>query len=128
MTDLEQLALRCEGADKGSRELDEAIQWAIGRVGLKQRIKRFTASLDAATSLVPEGLSFEVRSSGIGDKGQALVWDPMTQPGTSGHGQWRARNCATPELALTAAALRARARQTRQPQEGGDAPQQGDVE
>ena len=73
-----------------------------------QRV-RYTSSFDAAMTLVPVGLSFEVRASGIGDKGQALVWDPMTQPGFSSHRSWRVTGCASPALALCAAALRARA-------------------
>jgi len=69
----------------------------------------YTASIDAAMSLVPDGLSFEVRSSGIGDKGQATIWDPMTQPGLSSHRQWNVKGCHSPALALCAAALKARA-------------------
>jgi hypothetical protein len=66
----------------------------------------YTASLDAAMTLVPEGISFEVRRSGTGDKGQAMLWDPMRAPGDL---QWRVTGCASPALALCAAALRARA-------------------
>ena len=66
----------------------------------------YTASLDAAMTLVPEGWSFEVRCSGTGDRGQASAWNPMKAPG---HEEVRVMGCATPALALTAAALRARA-------------------
>lgn len=70
-------------------------------------VPRFTASLDAAMTLVPGGFSFEVRASGLGDKGQATVWNPMTQPGLPSHKSWTVRGCNSPALALTAAALRA---------------------
>lgn len=109
------LAVRVEALAEPSREVDCTIGKLIGFMPPPELMTSspwafspdYTASLDAAMSLVPEGLSFEVRSSGTGDKGQALIWDPMTQPGLSSHRQWRVTGCATPAMALAAASLRA---------------------
>jgi hypothetical protein len=68
----------------------------------------YTASLDAAMTLVPEGMSFEVRRSGTGDRGQATVWCPLHAVSIR---EWRVTGCASPAHALCAAALRARAAQ-----------------
>jgi hypothetical protein len=72
-------------------------------------LPRYTASIDAAMTLVPEGWSFEVRRSGTGDRGQATVWDPMCIPGRPS--EVRVTGCANPALALTAACLKVRAAQ-----------------
>lgn len=69
-------------------------------------VPAYTSSLNSAMTLVPSGFSFEVRSSGTGDKGQANVWNPMRAPGQC---EWRAKDCASPALALVAACLKARA-------------------
>lgn len=84
----------------------------------------------AAVLLVPEGLSFEMRSSGTGDAGQATVWDPMRIPGDR---EWRVYDCKAPALALAAAILRA-CDSGRSPKGGdrlrapGEADQSGDGE
>ncbi len=112
--DLLALAARVEAADGADRALDAE----IGAVTLKngavrvtddgRRLqispppRRYTASLDAAASLVPEGWNWEVYSDGT-----ALLWMPPA-------GEWSIRrtavaDAATPALALTAAALRAMA-------------------
>ena len=97
------LAERCEKATGGDRELDEEIGAAIGKPshftddeGSRFRItRRYTASLDAAMSLVPEGdLHLEIKRGKV----WAFVGSPI-----------RAATAATPALALCAAALRARA-------------------
>jgi hypothetical protein len=128
MTDLEQLALRCEGAEGPDRELDALIfastldltetrfasieDWAAQAQRGKWNWPRFTASLDAAMTLVPVHHEWSVNWGG---NSSADVSQLPDGPASFGY-------ASTPALALTAAALRARARQTRQPQEGGDAP------
>jgi hypothetical protein len=103
-----ELAERCEQAAGPERELDNAI-WAAAvanppcpdhtKLG-KLECSRFTASLDAAMTLVPEGkrLKVETAASGanavIWQYGPTVVWDA---------------DARTPALALCAAALRARA-------------------
>ena len=71
-------------------------------------VTKATTSLDAAVTLVPERLSWEVRRSGFGNPSQADIGDPMQSPPNS-----MARvsiNRGVPAaLALCAAALRARA-------------------
>lgn len=130
MTDLSSLIARVEGASADSEDLFSDVfdavfpqpdsawlssgEWSPEYSNwndLQWRFYNFTnvgAWLDAAITLVPEGMSFEVRSSGLGDKGQATVWNPMTQPGLSSHESYRVNNCSGPAIALTAACLRAR--------------------
>lgn len=67
-------------------------------------LPRFTASLDAAMTLVPEGWSVLMA---FGPKGAVCDVSPE---GLGGNGTWPAHaRAATPALALTAAALLARA-------------------
>lgn len=69
---------------------------------------KFTASLDAAMMLVPEGASWQ-----LGD-GFSFAWAIVTLPNENPiiePGEMTAK-AATPALALVAAALRARAQQT----------------
>jgi len=101
MTDLSSLIERIEKSEGADREIDRQIGLAVS----VQPAPAYTASIDAAMTLVPEGWSFEVRSSGTGDPGQASVWNPMRAPG---HEEYRVSNFATPALALCAAALKAR--------------------
>jgi hypothetical protein len=120
-TELERLARRCEEASGRDRDLDDAIIDAFGwrndfcvpippgYIGLPA----YTASLDAAMSLVPEGmecmpLSFKVEHFYLGNsiwQSRASVWDGLG--GVSSLDT--ASVAATPALALTAASLRARA-------------------
>lgn len=138
MTDLERLAARCEAADGGDRGLDAEIASACNVIpenyeraivhGVEQPYWwkvphdkwaldwtpfKYTTSLDAAMTLVPEGYRLQLSD-----------WDHET---LRAHGPWQAiltphgRRCdfsrcmplcdhaATPALALCAAALRARA-------------------
>jgi len=114
------LAARVEQATGPCAELDAQ----IGRFAASEFLgyvpdepqhgcQKFTASLDAAMSLVPEDLSWEVRRSGGGGGGQAIIWDYQRQPGCVGGrlggGDIRVRSAATPALALVSASLRARA-------------------
>lgn len=88
-------------------------QWVMDTVDGRLLIEAYTASLDAAVGLVPEGLSFGFTAPYRRDvvvsvfvpkseKSEAQVWVPLEQ--TVGRAA-----AATPALALTAASLRARA-------------------
>lgn len=126
MTDPDTLAAlvaRVEQAAGPDRELDVLISVAVGRgdeethvityipeMGLKpQRVawrpnglagdvecRRYTASLDAAVTLVPEGAGFVLSAYGDGTAAFATITVGTTT------------KAATPALALVAAALRAR--------------------
>lgn len=98
MTLLE-LAERCEAATGPSYVLDLEIAEVIAPTELAWQ-PPFTASLDAALMLVPEGWTGIVPITGGDD---AWLWQERALAGT-GH---RCR-AATPALALCAAALRAR--------------------
>lgn len=114
MPDLLELAARCEAADGASYELEREIAAAVGHPSVTAssfamqyegiRLPNYTASLDAAVSLVPN----DVREWHCGKhyktgQGQAYMLapkalrDPIYCLAT------------TPALALCAAALRARA-------------------
>ena len=129
MIDHEQLAARIEALDGPSREVDAEI-YAWVRMSLygspeaypapsgKGRVvcwyksgthgttiaPRYTASLDAAMSLVPEGASWEMRWFS-GDKKSWITFFP---PGDAEDDYFHIYNARTPALALCAAALRAR--------------------
>lgn len=123
--DLLELAARCEAATGLDRELDCAIGVAIGRFftepnkgwperldyverrgdvanypghGFDQLVPRYTASLDAAMTLVPEGTRLQYQN--FGDIGGRHMW--LVSPNE------RFVSAAPPALALCAAALRAR--------------------
>ena len=120
--ELGELAERCERASGPDRELDAAIARAIGfgcvaqdpqasgdgwiawtgphfRSGPWERLKAYTASVDAAMALVPKGLMFELTTTGF--KPGATVC------GSSISDTHEGSYAATPALALTAACLRA---------------------
>jgi len=105
MTDIATLIARLEAATAGSRELDSAISRAVGDVtaielctdhGRIVGCPAFTASIDAALALVPEGKDWTVRSCAV----MAEV--------DIGEDEWISVNAATPALALCIAALRVR--------------------
>lgn len=106
--DLKALAERCEAADGPSRELDAEIAVALnlpwdyaadwGPRGMDKPVAQpYTASLDAAMMLLPEGYMW-----GIGSTGSATLAKPV-----NGLFPVHRGNAATPALALTAACLRA---------------------
>lgn len=111
-TDLIALAERVEALTGPCRETDKAIMDALVkhgvmafRVGLDNF--RVTASLDAAMSLVPEGSMW---ACGNHDNYRETPWAWCLAPGMS----WDDADnffAATPALALTAAALRARTKE-----------------
>lgn len=122
------LAERCEEAAAGSDELDEAISCAIfpelrqvsvtasvtgpemiwEMRGQRVRILDYSSSLDAALSLVPEGWAWMVRRSAPDDS-QHPYHAAYVRRGLNDEDSTRYGVAATPEQALTAAALRARA-------------------
>lgn len=120
MTDaktLIELAKRCEKATGPDRELDDRIdvavfpeRHAVAHVFAERqgpfcrwlnRCPRYTASLDAALTLVLEGLRFEVTTTGY-KPGATVCGNSLTGPHEGSY-------AATPALALTSASLRARA-------------------
>src|SRR3569832_1648284 len=114
-----ELAERCEAATRPDRELDWDIADAMGSNGsIHKRVAapRYTASLDAAMTLVPEHGAVE-RSGWhtIGTPWAGFeIWMYREENGTWLHSSSdpiTEGNAATPALALCAAALRARASQ-----------------
>lgn len=125
MTDILDLARRCEQAGEPSRELDAAIDVAvfpdhrvdgdhvIDRMGFGKPVPHYTASLDAALSLVPEGCGW------ISGWGQTRPDEPMggaqITPSARYNGSFVSgeviaeAEAKTPAIALCAAALYARA-------------------
>lgn len=104
------LALRCEAATGPDRELDIRIGWEMDGEGysdadvqyvVKNRhaagVTPYTASIDAALSLVPEGWRW------IADGDGNATCLPCHQPGIP----VEHIHAATPALAICAAALRA---------------------
>jgi hypothetical protein len=113
--DLPALAERCEQAKRSSFLLERLIAVAVG-YDPQVRIPAYTASLDAAITLVPEGWRIGDLSQHdhptLRAKGDWTAWlypDGKLEPVTGD--KPRCRFAATPALALTAAALRALAAQ-----------------
>lgn len=124
MTALLELAERCEAATGPDRELDELIAAELagavrevqhgvshyhrdGRWVSVGEIKPYTASLDAAMTLVPEWCVWSTGDwKANGHCASASVWPPEDKRPEGFHGIAQA---ATPALALCVAALRARA-------------------
>lgn len=94
---LSELAAMCEGADVPSYALDKQIGAAVAWPTAVP--PSFTASLDAAIRLVPEGHCWTVYSDGCAGVAPKRDDDDLADGAT-----W----AATPVLALCAAALRAR--------------------
>ena len=90
---------RVEQATGPDLELDAAIVASLKLyiIALMSGVPHYTASIDAAVSLVPEGWVWVV-----GNMGNAHVYEERTA------GKSVTAEAATPALALTAAALRAR--------------------
>ena len=122
---MRELIAKLEAATEGSRELDAEIYWAVdnaaaqraywnaalglprkltglmpsglGRIGVECSAPHYTASLDAALTLLPAG--YGAVSASINESGKSSV--RIGHPYVFGEG-------ATPALALTIAALKAR--------------------
>lgn len=103
MTDLLELAERCEASTGPDQALDRDIQRAVAPDDLMQH---YTASLDAAMTLVPEGWWGCIEQERPTRDCEASLSPPVSEP-------WGPRSintsAATPALTLCAAALRARA-------------------
>lgn len=109
------LVERIEAATGPDRELDIAIARLVFNVAADMRplrdwVKAFTESIDAAITLVPEGMSFDLsgptRRDVYGDDAGKFVASCGSVPRD---GFIVLKMAATPALALCAAALRARA-------------------
>lgn len=106
--DFEALAARCEAATGPDRELEWAIFVAVhpDKVTVKRSHRylydeQYTRSLDAAMTLVPEGMVWSLNTFGNPPNASGYV---MNERGE----QWRCKDYpATPALALCAASLRA---------------------
>lgn len=111
MTDLNTLADRIESLTGPSREVDLEIHNSPFPPSLHYRLSAntpaFTASLDAAMALVPEGLGREAFFLQRNSHGQCFA-DVWTDAEFNRYVKGKA---ATPALALCAAALRARSKQ-----------------
>lgn len=121
-----QLAGRCEAATGPDREMDADIvqalglapHWVCGRIGFGQfqapdprdqswSSPAFTASLDAAMTLVPEGWWIATLAQNRhGERTTVTLYNDEIEYADC-------RSAPTPALALCAAALRARAQQVR---------------
>jgi hypothetical protein len=114
---LAQLAERCEAATGPDRELDWAIYKAIGSPpepilggssisGQQWYAKAFTASIDAALTLVPEGWWIATLGQNLhGELTHCTLYNDFPVPLAD------CKRAATPALAICAAALRARSAQ-----------------
>jgi hypothetical protein len=119
MSLFEELAERCEQATGPDRELDAAILAAVndGHGHVTFETPRYTASLDAAMTLVPEGAqvllsSINPEKEAVDGRWHSIAGDPEATEDTS--------SGVTPALALCAAALRARAASCDGRPKGGD--------
>jgi hypothetical protein len=99
---LEELADACEKATGPSIGLDHDIARAIAGPGGSYCSCNYTASLDAAMTLVPEGWSWNVANLSGLSRCEANAFAPL-------HGGETHARAETPALALTAAALRSHA-------------------
>lgn len=110
MTDLLDLAARCEAATGADKHLDKAIKDAVIGDGW---VPKYTASLDAAMTLVPKGWGCGVSTISSADilrashhTAQAFVAGPTKADGLPSSDYAHAE-AASPALALCAAALKA---------------------
>lgn len=104
MSALLELADRCEAATGPDRELDAEIHDAVFPITLElPRYPRYTVSLDAAITLVPERWHWSVYDTNGVDKAAAQL-EPPEYSFCPINGEAK-----TPALSFCAAALRARA-------------------
>ena len=110
--DMISLAERCEAAAGGDRELDRAIRDAVFQPCMNNGAE-YTASIDAAMTLVPDGWDWAVgtgRKQHMTENGKRpWAW---CAPGQNFAMPQDLPLAATPALALCAASLRARALST----------------
>jgi hypothetical protein len=106
-----ELAAACEAATGPDRALDAAITLALAALGRRVGIRKFTASLDAAMALVPEG--WKLRQMAFSAPcADDRKWHLNLHGGKVGEDTFVGRG-ATPALALVSAALRARAQEAK---------------
>ena len=100
-----ELIAALEAATEPSWELDAEIARAIGApVYPDLRAHRYTSSLDAALTLVPEGWCWAIEGSR-----RAAVYDPSADPEPGSFANpIQMRSGFTPAIALCVAALKAR--------------------
>ena len=104
---MKDLIERLEKATEGSAELDDAIDVALGKIKPGYEAEafadNFTTSLDAALTLVPDGANchgYELTPLGV---------EAHVSRNNVASGHWlKLGHAATPALALTIAALKAR--------------------
>jgi len=100
------LIAKLEAATEGSRELDREVAKAVygwKRVQPGYYVPRFTQSLDAALTLVPEGWEwFKPQNNYQSDKPRIEIFGPI---------DYQVAAAATPALAICIAALKAREQQ-----------------
>lgn len=124
---LDGLARRCEEATGPDRELDEAIRDAVFDVrnsgpyywlesptgeivGADTQPRHYTASLDAAMTLVPEGWLVQELAEQPWPDDETRPWTATLRPRKRGDIRYIiSLNCASAALALCAAALRSSA-------------------
>ena len=103
------IADRIEALEEPCREMDAEIYDTLRRRGVDIGLKNYTASLDAAVTLVPEGMGVELMSYWI-TAVEGPVWMARLHAGGTPDDPAREYSfwdAATPALALCAAALRA---------------------
>lgn len=122
--ELEALAVRCEQATGPDRALDKDIREALGQPVMDEHgtmvewrpdfyaAPAYTASLDAAMTLVPEGADAAGERFKVEGWNEQTVHPPHVKASAWVAGAKRAY-AATPALALCAAALRAQANDRR---------------
>lgn len=114
--ELLRLADRCEAAAGGDLDLDETIsRTLLLTFSWSHHVLRYTSSVDAALALVPDGAGLEITRYWIGSR-DGPVWSAEISTGGVPDNPRRVYDCydaSTTALAITAAALRARASRLR---------------
>ena len=105
---MDDLIRKLEAATGPDRSLDEAI-FVIAKYEPSEKLPAYTASIDAALTLVPEGWLRYVADDENGV--HACVWQKR-MPWQGGKIQAGCLKAATPAIALCIAALKARAQTT----------------
>jgi hypothetical protein len=110
---VEELIAQLEAANGADRKLDEAIWLACGAPTkwFESKVTYYTASIDAALTLVPEGYSAEIHTAAAGEPARAELHIPeKTQP-NSMH-RWRhlgtCTHLSSPAIAICVVALKVR--------------------
>lgn len=131
MPDYAELIERLEKATGPDRELDAIIMRAIypelgdtmvtdtgwcvgGDHDAPSKSRPYTASVDAALTLVPDGHSYELTKSAASNFSRAELWNWRRSPPASDHGnEWKSEGNRPLAINIIIAALRARASEVR---------------